>query len=705
MGLPGILAVTAAISLSVPVRFETAAAGSCGGAVVAESAGAKASAPIRDNRAVLELPPAESWRVSLRDSTCWAAPVTIEPAQGIPDGGLVIRTWPKRLVRGTWKLPSGAGEPKRVQVMMQSAPGAADAPSVTKVLQPCTSEGAAWRCEAPAGVLDLRFEAEGFVPVYVWERDLGEKDADLGVVKLDAGASLAGWVVRPDRETAGAVVELRPSAVAETAAVTQRLNAQALKAKTNARGFFQFRAVPAGRYTVTVNAEGMAAARVEDIRVAEPREYVLEEIRLQSLGRVEVALTPALTPRNGLWEVQLRPLGKRVDEHPEVLAKHPVNEDGHWSRGGLEPGLYALGVYDDAGSRVADRELDIRGQVEKLEIRIGEIQVSGRVRIGTKSMPGKLRFEADGTRVEMETDDSGTFTGTLPAEGTWLVQISFADVLQRLRVHRVSVKRSEGESTARVDIDLPGGVIEGRVVDDQGNGVPQAEIRVMRGMVAETNGATDPSGHFTLVGIQNGTVQMVALKDRVESEQMEYSVADHGTPVTLQLRDTVTVSGRLVMPNGSPVTGALIRYFHGSRTRDPAISGPSGHFALKVPRGMRSVVVVVLATGLPIKLGEVGLPPDGKDFEITMEGTGGTLVIRPGDAGLPLLYREAAAISLNSLFTPRELGPPRELQDDGFHFEVEPGPYAVCIRDRCIHAAISPGGYAVADFRTQEPSK
>jgi len=305
----------------------------------------------------------------------------------------------------------------------------------------------------------------------------------------------------------------------------------------------------------------------------------------------------------------------------------------------------------------------------------------------------------------METDESGAFSGALPKEGTWRVQVSFTDVLQRLRVYRVSVKRKDGQSAARVDIDLPGGVIEGRVVDDKGNGVAGAEVRVVRGTAAETNGATDESGRFTLVGLQNGVVQIAALKDGLDSEQVEHRVSDDSPAVTLELRDKVTVRGHVTMPNGAPVTGALIRYLYGSRTPEPAISGPSGYFAFKVPRGLRSVIVVVLATGLPIKLEELRIPSDNGTLEIRMEGVGGILVVRPGDSQLPILYHEAAAISLHALFAPRDLGPPKEMQNDGFHFEVESGQYAACIRDRCIHATITPEGHAVADFRTTAPSK
>src|SRR6185503_18963844 len=120
-----------------------------------------------------------------------------------------------------------------------------------------------------------------------------------------------------------------------------------------------------------------------------------------------------------------------------------------------------------------------------------------------------------------------------------------------------------------------------------------------------TNGATDESGRFTLVGLQNGVVQFAALKDGLDSEQVEHRVSDDSPAVTLELRDKVTVRGHVTMPNGAPVTGALIRYLYGSRTPEPAISGPSGYFAFKVPRGLRSVIVVVLATGLPIKLEEL----------------------------------------------------------------------------------------------------
>src|SRR6185503_4269847 len=144
MRLLSILAVMAAIPLSVPVQFETGAVGSCGGAVVAESAGATTFTTIRNNQAVLELASEENWRISLRDSTCWAVPVAIDPARGIPDGGLVIPTWPKRSVRGTWKLPAGAQAPKSVQVTLQSAPGATEPSGLaTEVLQHCTNDGAA----------------------------------------------------------------------------------------------------------------------------------------------------------------------------------------------------------------------------------------------------------------------------------------------------------------------------------------------------------------------------------------------------------------------------------------------------------------------------------------------------------------------------------------------------------------------------------
>jgi hypothetical protein len=478
-----------------------------------------------------------------------------------------------------------------------------------------------------------------------------------------------------------------------------------LKVKTKARGFFQFRAVPRGTYTVTAKSEGMAVTHLDDVRVTEAREYALERILLPSLGRVEVTLAPALTPKSGLWEVRLRPLGNRMSElEPEILAKHPVNEDGHWSRGGLEPGLYVLAVFDETGSRVAERELDIRGQIERVAIQIGEIQVHGGLRVGSKAMRGKLRFELDGARVEMETDESGTFAGTLPKEGLWRVQISFADVLQRIRVQRVTVKRKEDESAARIDIELPGGVIEGQVVDEKGNGVAEAEVRVLRGSAAETNGATDQSGHFTLVGLENGAVQVHALKDGLTSEEAAYRVSHNSMPVILQLRDQVRIRGQVMLPNGSPVTGALIRYVYrsGAKTQASAISGPSGSFVLEVPRGLRSIVVVVLATGLPIKLDELLLPSDGSGIAIRMGGIGGTLVVRPGGSQLPMLYREAAAISLHALFTPGNPGPPKELRDDGFYLELESGSYAVCVSDRCIEATLTPGGRAVADFRSVE---
>jgi hypothetical protein len=49
------------------------------------------------------------------------------------------------------------------------------------------------------------------------------------------------------------------------------------------------------------------------------------------------------------------------------------------------------------------------------------------------------------------------------------------------------------------------------------------------------------------------------------------------------------------------------------------------------------------------------------------------------------------------LFAPRYAGPPRELAEDGYAIEIEPGTYTVCLPALpCQPVIVPPGGVAVA---------
>jgi len=556
-----------AVIATAPTRIVlNAGSFSCGGFVVAETMETSPPAVVRAqldaaNAASVVLDPTSDWRISLNESRCWATPAYLLKTDGSRDQ-IAIQTWPARQLKGRSSVQAAA-----LTVTLQSPQAAEDViPLREKVVQDCRVDGLRWQCTVPATMIDARLAATGFAPVYLWNRDLRKNDLDVGTVKLERGASVIGWITNPDGESAAdAEVVLRPSAMAETAGLTQQFDAQVLKVTTTAQGFFQIQAVPPGTYSLTARAVGMSPERVEDIRITEPNEYAIDEIHLATLGRLSLSITPAATPKGGLWQVKLRPLTK-IDTPPAKFEPRPANDDGQWNQGGLERGTYRVLVYDDAGARVAEREVIMQSDLETVQITVDAIPVEGRVRVGSKPVPGKLRFETDGAKVEIETDANGEFTGSLPNEGTWRVQVTPTAARQRLRVQKVTVEREDGGATARVDIDLPGGVIEGIVVDSLGKGVPDAEVIVRRGTLLEANGATDETGHFRLFGLREGEVAVLAVKRGVQSDELKQVVAKNATPVTLELRETGNITGRIVRMDGSPVTGAVVRYLYGTRS-------------------------------------------------------------------------------------------------------------------------------------------
>lgn len=684
VGSPGVLTV----------RLATGEAASCDGVVVIE--------PLNDSSGTLarEVPlhatgdtplPSidEPSRLILRSGRCWAATLQVAASDG---GAALLHVWPKRTLRVRIVRDAKHPAPPKITATLQSVPKAASA--IASVATDCALRNEDWMCEVPATLLDVRLEAPGSAPVYLWDVNLREADFATGPLKLAPGASLSGWV-QPEAPDAGPVeVRLQPDELATDAAV-ERLASRTVSTVATGRGFFQFRGLAAGPYALSARAPGAATARAAGLLVSEGREYVLPDpLTLPPLAAIDLRLHPPRTPSGTPWQIRLRAL--TAEARGGETIREEAAADGTWQRPRLEHGVYALDVVSDDGSLVARRDLELRAGTTPLDLTIGEVVVRGTIRVGEEPLEAELRFESNDGRVTMTSDASGTFAGTLPNEGTWQVQVSPAHARQRMRVRKLDVRVPEGETAAPVEIELPGGRIEGIVIDDDRRPVADVEVLVWGPQGLDANAAADATGHFTLIGVPTGKTMLYANKGALDSAGVAHEVTGRSDPaVTLVLGKRLRVEGVVRRTDGRPVSGAIVRFAQNGFRQPPASSGPTGQFTLEVQSGTTSIDLVVLARGLPVKLTTVPIAR-GQRMEIVMGETGAGVVVRlPAVSRWPFIRRGSAVSPLQFLLQPFEFGPPRELQADGFGFALEPGPYTFCPRadsmENCLSIVAPPG--------------
>lgn len=601
---------------------------------------------------------------------------------------IAIPAWPRGELEG--ELATRGGEVPTVielQLWPATRSGEHSRGEPLAVISCPVSQGR-WQCPAPLADLDIRMVARGLAPAYFWNVRFENGVATLPRTTLEAGASLGGWVVGPDGQPApGAKVRLAPAQVNETAGRLSGLALQGVTEAVNDRGFFQFSALAAGDYSVAAHLGDGATTPPVSVSIAEAREYLLESaLELQAPSTVDLRIDPVHTAGGSPWTVHLdRVLTK--DQMIVEAKSGAAGQDGRWLGEQIPRGAYRLRIVDDSGSTVARQDIEIDREFVPVTITVGRVPIRGRARFGNDPVAATLKFESAAGTVRIRSDEDGEFTGSLPKDGTWRVEITPTGALQRVRT-QVEVKTPSDGGPAKVDIDLPGHRIEGIVTDEDGDPVSEAEILVFRSNAVAANAGSGHSGEFRILGVETGPVVLVAKKGERTSERYPHVVSESASPeVTLMLRAPAEISGRLVRPGGRPLVGALIRYVAGGEVRS-TVSGPAGEFALTVPPGTSFADAAVIAPHTPVKLERI--EASRGDRVIVVSDIPAVLNIRlPNASNLPSIRRGAAQVPISLLFHPREgFGPPRELLEDGLRLEVEPGDYLVCYpgQGECIAA-------------------
>jgi len=636
--------------MAVPVHIQAELAGAQGAAgravtvrlisQTAEAPELPAASLSVPGQTVLEVPAGMTWQVLAEAPGLWSAPQWIAPSSGQGEQVVRLTLFPSATLVGALKMSRGSQRVSTIELRLQASPASRGAKPPATTLQ-CPVAAERFKCEVPAAKLDLRVRAAGFIPAYLWDVEAAAGQVqDLGLFPVKAGASVVGWVRTGDAVgVGGAQVRLEPQTLGLPSSPPQAaaLKAMALETKANERGFFQFQEVTPGLSVVTVTKAGMAKVKRSGIEVRPDLEAeIVESLVLTPPLTLSVTLDPPAGPSGAAWKVSV----ERRDLDEIIPAgeafRGTASLEGNWEQKGLNAGRYVLRVSDGETNWPA-QVIELTPERTAFPISIPGVQLVGRAMIGKEPLEATLWFGGRKApqRARFESDKKGNFSGLLPAEGLWEVELVAEKEGLRLRLDPVEVRKPPGKSHATVEIRAPNTRLRGRAVDESGNAVSKASLLVLPAKKAPSGVSTGSEGEFEVRGLAPGQLIVHAEKDDRESEWLEAHVEeDVDTPeLKVVLRPRLSIQGRVFSPSG-PVPGARVMVRSqvneaGAGSAAEAVTGPAGEFTVKLPAGSQLAHVSVLAPGYAIRMLLAPLGPEPV-IEIPMEQVGGVLVFDLG---------------------------------------------------------------------------
>lgn len=635
--------------------------------------------------------PSGRWELTIQSSRCWAPATTVDAT--VSDA-LPVR--PAAAIHGTIEPATEETSGRlRAEFRLTERDDEHDAPWFS---EDCQVANAHWNCRAPAAAFDLRLSLEHHAPRYYQSLNIaagGEKD--LGAIRFERGASLAGTIVPGNRHDQ-TVVELTPES-AEPSPSIQKTDSRARRVVvSDSSGLFQFTTVPQGTYRVTATRPGWFAADVKSLQVNEEREYFLNTpLRLSKAAVVDVFLSPPLSMDGEPWLVRLESSAASAPYKP--IGESNASFSGEWRNDTLHAGKYDLSVVDRRGSTFLRETVEASIDAPPRFLNILKIHVRGNVKMGTAPFESRLVFTDDegSAEINLQADTAGRFEGILSHEGRWHVQVLNRTNTFYVKDVSVDVRRTSEQAVATIVVTLPGGKARGRVTNE--NGEPaEADVIVFRNGRGIADALVLSDGTFEVGGLEPGPVTLQAVTRGAESDMISYlaSEDDPGT-AELRLQKLVDLKCQLLSDDGIPVAGAVIRYMGAgmARTRQ-AISAPTGEFSIRVPQGTRSLLAAIVAPGFAASLRPLN-PNSSETQRIILSSPSASLhIIHRSDSPWPFVTLDGQAfLPITSLLQLPSGGGLPGLVADGLQLQVAPGLYTVCYSSKgessCQSANVAAG--------------
>ncbi len=623
---------------------------------------------------------------------------------------------PRGILRLTLSPPPGQSVPRELAVRVRPSRqlrGLEDHPWEVTVSGPLPD--GVWTGEIPAGRVDLRLQGAAEMPVYQWGLTVKEGETrDLGVVRLERGASISGWLRTLGEKipTHSLQVSLEPERVGSGPVAPSPLRTITLESTTRPWGFFRFDNVKPGRYIVRASDPGLPVARSEPIVIEGDRSFELPEpLWVTPLRDLEVLVSPPLGPDRQPWNFMLQP-DRRLDAGETWRPLTGTGSSrGRWVAQGLPPGDYwlAVGLADDNAWHKEKVRLWPTSRTERLSLSF--VRVRGHLTWRDSPLAASLDFDNDRGSASLRADAQGQFRGYLPNEGPWDVAVSNSEALRfRLRLQdRIRVPK-EGQF-AWLELRIPDTELPVEVTDERGGALPRTTVNVLGKIRNQV--ITDEFGKIDLVGLKPGPQCLLAAADlfrRSDETPVVLREGDVAPPLRLVIPAKMEISGRILPRLGFGTGAQVLAWPAGSAPTIPAElagSDEDGGFGFSLPLGARKVSLVVLPPGSALRMLDAEVTRE-RLLEIHVDTAGGTLVLEdlkeekdskdkkdrePCDPAvreretltMPRILRRWADLQ-GTPQTPGRLVVPN----------VEPGPYTLCATDKApvLRRGIPPEGDA-----------
>lgn len=627
-----------------PAKLLAVAAGT------ASSNGEEIEIPVQVPGALrIRLKARQVWRLDLQAAGYWSPGTVIAP---VAEGeSLEITLFATGTITGSLELAEKTSDilPSEIKVRFISSTDDGEIPEHTGA---CPVEDSQWRCDVPAGTLDLRLRASGFISHYRWKTKVEAHQVhNLGRLLLMRGSSISGRIETMD---GGALdeslrVEIAPisAGAPQSPEEMKRRASLASGQKVEEGGFFHLTGVAPGSYTLSAHQAGFAPAILSPLQVLPNTETeVRETLVLQRPVSLEVLVEPPTDLSEHPWKIELLAEGQ-YSSYLDRIAEGNASMEGRFTRQGLTPGYYILRVVDSAGSNVAQEHLELTGEDPPLRVSLNYVEVVGDLRLGDSPLQAELWFGGRNSwrRIGMQSDDQGRFAGLLPGDGLWRLDVEAQDPPVTRRIKDLEVRRPETGGAAELQIELPDTLVAGRVVDDHEQLVDVALVTMWGLEDGEVVHRRTEAGEFQFRGLGFGAYKLGAeaaiAGAAYTAEPIGVILAEDRDPGFFEVvvQQQIQISGVVSSPVGEvPGTFILARPLAGGRVltqRFPqTTTDVRGFFRLTVPEKADYLELIISPPGYTLKASAVRLPLEGP-LELQAEAYGGKLVLEfEGDSGI-----------------------------------------------------------------------
>ena len=526
---------------------------------------------------------------------CWRQALALE--SGLTEASFEI--WPAGRIVG--KLAPDSPLPEVLRLHFNPVRlSAFDKPKATPAgMSVCQLETRTFSCETAAAALDLKLEAPGFVPHYFWRREPAPgADLDLGPLTLEKGASIAGWVDLPPAikpEKVEVRLEITTTGFQGDPVLGTQLRRKEHRATVDTKGFFQFRGIEPGAWTVAAHAPDRPQGPPEMASLRRDEELVLRRpLELPEPGRLRVLIEPT----DKAWSFSIL-RGSKTSHVDTIVASAKPSASGWVEFSALPIGTFSYRIEDqnDGIWQSADFEI-LPGDNPPLLLQVPLVEVAGKVLLGEDPVPAAIHFGAMGPeQILIQANKDGLFAGHLPRTGQWELAVELAGA----GYVRLDPIRIEADST-ELELRIPGASLEGSVYED---GRPKSDVVVLvkdqagQGRLLG-NANTDAEGKFRITGLDGGTLGVLA---KSTDRQSEWMVVDLPTDskkkqLRLDLLQSLQVRGRALL-QGMPLPAAKIVVLPqpSHLGRSSSLSGVDGSFEVRMPAKSSGATVMGITQG------------------------------------------------------------------------------------------------------------